>query len=304
MKFKIIAYITLYQDYEAAYNCINALLEQSVKINKIFVLDNSPDSLFNHESDIIQYKWCPNNIGVGYGLMMALNSAINNEYDFLWTFDQDSIPQFKCLETLIESYVDLVDNGSNVGIIAPKVYDQRTRSVIEPVSYFQDRFITSQLSDADDVMECVAPITSGSLIFIPAAKQVGFPRGDFFIDGIDIEYGHRFHQKSFHNYIVPKAILTHNFGEPKTTRFLSQKIIFRSYSPLRHYYICRNYIYLSILYARGMFKVLAFLRRIVYLIKMVIIILFLETDMKLLKIWGCILGTFHGLFHNFGKIWN
>jgi len=85
------SYITAYKDYAAVYKCIQAISKQSYQVIAVLVLDNSPVSII-HKYDSIVVSHHPENIGIGEGLMIGIRWAISQGYEFLWVFDQDSVP--------------------------------------------------------------------------------------------------------------------------------------------------------------------------------------------------------------------
>ncbi len=302
--FQVVAYITAYEDCRAVQACVTALKTQSYPIAKIFIVDNStsqPVLLSNSENVIIDAH--PENLGISGGLRLALEWSFEHKYDFLWAFDQDSIPASNCLELLLEVYNQVSQVNYKVGIIAPTPIDLRTNKVIEAAVFDRDHFTPCKHNSRVEPYECDAPITSGSLISIAAARTLSPPRADLFIDGVDLDYGLRLKQKGFHNLIVPPAILYHQFGNPIKVKFLQKERFVQIYSALRHYYICRNHTYLETRYAQGWYRLTSCLRRMKYLLRTIILILLYDPKDKFQKIWACLLGTFHGLKGKLSKTW-
>ncbi len=305
MKSKVAAYITCYEDEESANRCIKAIESQSIKIKQIYIVDNSNKPLvLNNNNRLLLIHHYPNNIGIGEGLNKALEWAIDLEYDFLWTFDQDSVPTSNCLEILLTTYHQLARQDSyEIGIIAPTASDPRTSQVVEGAVFLNDRFVGLTHNDLVDFYECDSPITSGSLISLAAAKSISPPSADLFIDGIDLDYGVRLIRKGFHNFIVIRATMEHYFGNPVRVEFKNKDSFKQQYSALRHYYICRNHTYLEIRFAMGSYRLHSFRYRIKYMLATIFWILKCDMENRKLKIWACLLGTFDGLIGNLGKNW-
>lgn len=300
---KVAAYITAYKDYVSVHKCLQAISEQSYQVIAVFVVDNSPLSLLQKYKIPIVVSHHPDNIGVGEGLKIGIDWAINQGCDFLWAFDQDSIPAPNCLEILLATHQQL-QNNYKVGIIAPTTIDSKTHQVVEGAIFVGDRFIGCKHNSQVIAYECDAPITSGSLISLSAAKTISPPRSDLFIDGVDLDYGLRLKQQSFHNLIVPSAIMQHSFGNPVKVKFFQTERFIQKYSALRHYYICRNHTYLSTRYATGVYWLTSCLRRLKYMLYSIAWILLYDLEDKVIKIWACLLGTFHGLKGKLGKTWH
>lgn len=305
MQTKIAAYITCYRDEIAANRCIQAIESQSVQVSLIYIIDNSNQPLLlksRHIQLVIHHY--PDNIGIGEGIAKALHWASEQKYDFLWTFDQDSMPTENCLEILLSTYDQLSSQYNyRIGIIAPTPLDTKTDKVIGGSIFLKDHFAGKEHNTDVDFYECDSPITSGSLISLSAAKTIDPPHAELFIDGVDSDYGLRLRQKGFHNLIVTKTIMHHNFGNPIQIKFGNKYRYIQQYSALRHYYICRNHTYLELHFSQGSYRLTCLFRRIKHMIIQISLIIFYDHDQTLSKIWACLLGTYHGINGKLGKNW-
>lgn len=302
---KVLAYITAYEEPQAVKNCIAAILEQTYKVAQILIVDNSSQNIVfldEYNMENIQVFNHHENIGVSGGLNLAFEFAIKHDFDFLWTFDQDSIPQLNCLENILKVYQQKNSDRYPIGIVAPASIDIRTKEVVTGAIFVKDHF-TGCKHNHNSTYECDAPITSGSLISIATAKKNPLPRADLFIDGIDMDYGLRLKQNGYHNLIVPQAILEHKFGNPVQVKSFNEELFFQKYSALRHYYICRNHTYLAIRYAKDWYRITSCLRRIKYMIHHITLILLYESEQRFLKTWACLKGTADGFQGKLGKSW-
>jgi rhamnosyltransferase len=305
MEEKVAAYITLYEDKEASIKCLQALKSQTVPVDSIFIVDNSKEKLFENFDDPSLLIHCfPSNIGISQGLILAFKWAIKENYSFLWTFDQDSIPSPDCLFALLEEYQNLIQQNNKVGIVAPIAFDKRSQSVIGGVNFTNNKFTHCKYDESITSYECDAPILSGSLIDLAAAKITEFPLGDLFMDGMDFDYGLKLKKQGFKNFVVTKAKLEHNYSNPINLKILNFAWVFHSYSPLRYYYSCRNTTYLAINYSKGFYKVTSALHRIKTMLLKIVAIAFLEETNKPQKIYACLLGTYHGFIRKLGKLWH
>jgi rhamnosyltransferase len=297
---KVIAYITAYEDPSAVQQCLNGLNQQTYPIETIFIIDNSSQnclSLSTLESKIpLTLQSHPENIGVAGGLRIGLEFAIAQGYEFLWSFDQDSIPTPDCLEKLLQTYHTFHCNDYPIAIVAPTAIDPRTQTVAAGANFEKDQFVGYHPPNPTACYECDAPITSGSLISLSAARSVfsHSPVASLFIDGVDLEYGMSLRAKGYRNLIVPQAQLYHRFGSPLTIHWRRKKKLIYQYSPLRHYYICRNYTYLVLQYSKGKYWLFALRRRLSYLVKTSIVIYLFDPQNKFKKVRACWWGTFKG----------
>lgn len=304
MEPKVLAYITIYEDREAAIKCLRAIESQTISIDLIFIVDNSTKQLLtNLDSRSILIHHFPSNIGISQGLTLALKWGMQKNYEFLWTFDQDSIPSPDCLAVLLAEHQNLTQQNQQIGIVAPLAFDQRSQSFIGGINFKNDKFIHCTHSESDQIYECDAPITSGSLISLHSASLSDLPIANLFIDGVDFDYGLKLKQQGFKNFVVTKARLEHNYGTPVAVKLLNFSWIFQSSSPLRYYYSCRNTTYLVMHYAKNFYKVTAAMHRIKTTILKIVAILVFEKSNKPQKIYACLLGTYHGFFNKLDRTW-
>ncbi|MGA1603372.1 MAG: glycosyltransferase family 2 protein [Prochlorothrix sp.] len=299
----IAAYITAYQDTIALNACIHSLQTQTL-LSAIYILDNSPQPLPLPPSQIpLIHNPQPQNIGIGHGLTLAITWALQERYQFLWLFDQDSQATPHCLTRLLQVYTHLQTQDIQPGILAPTPLTGTPPEPVLAAHHDRYRFIGQAHQPDRPYYPCIAPITSGSLLNLAAAQSIDPPNRDLFIDGVDIDYGMRLHQAGYPNYLVPSAILQHSFGTPHKIIWSGQTKILQNYSALRHYYICRNHTYLDCKYAVGYWNIIAILFRFKYLSATLFWMIFVLPDRSWLKIWACLKGTYDGFRGRLGKTW-
>ena len=307
--YRIAAYITAYNDWDSIQRCIESIKRQTLEVEHLLIVDNSSTTVIPIQYQ--QLSWVtflhfPNNIGVSGGLTTALNWFNERNYDFLWTFDQDSEAESHCLKNLILEYDNLsLSSRNKVGVIAPLPIDKNTNYEICGRDFVNYRLVPSK-NNLMDIYSCDVVITSGSLIPLHVSQQVEPPSYDLFIDAVDWDYCIKVKEKGFDNYVVRKAILFHQFSdlEIKHIPILNKKILINHYSPLRHYFIARNHTYFYLKNTTKLiFLVLAFMNRILYVFKTAVKIILFEDKLIIKKLQAIIYGTFHGLkfelFHDF-----
>jgi rhamnosyltransferase len=92
------------------------------------------------------------------------------------------------------------------------------------------------------VIEVDHLITSGLLVPLSGYQVVGAPRADLFIDYVDIEWSLRARKNGLKLFAVGKARLKHSIGD-SFKQFMGKQVPI--HSPLRHYYLMRNGVYLQ-----------------------------------------------------------
>jgi rhamnosyltransferase len=312
---RIIAYITAYQDLEAIKKCINCLQAQTYPIEKILIIDNSPEkleSLYKEQENII-VQHHPSNIGISGGLTIALQWSIDNQYDFLWTFDQDSEPSSDTLEKLLFWYQKLDSAKNSIGMIAPLSIDIQSQQELEGAIWGKYNFVPASVYKNRDLRgfyqkefyECDIVITSGSLVNLKVARNVELPDRGLFIDSVDWDYCMKFRKENYRIIVTTQAIMYHNFGNYVKDHLIgNNQIPIYSYSALRYFYTCRNHTFIeSRLAIKDKKLAYSIIFRVKSLIKKIIKIILYENEEKSLKIWACIKGTFDGFIGRLGKTW-
>lgn len=313
--YKICAYITAYQDNDAVITCVNSLKNQTYPIDKIFIIDNSKISelvVTYHDSDFVIVEHHPENIGIASGLNIGVSWAINEGYDFIWTFDQDSQPSPETLEALLFYFSKLHSNDEPIGIIAPVSIDKKSNQELEGALFGQYHFVPiSSYFNKNlrefynrDYYDCDIVITSGSLVNLKAAKNVALPNKDLFIDSVDWDYCMKFRDAGYRVVVASSAVMIHNFGNYVTEHqnFNKTTMPVYNYSPLRYYYTSRNHTYIETRLAyRHKALWLSVLFRCKRLLKNIIKIVLYEPDQKISKVCACFIGTCHGFIARLGK---
>jgi rhamnosyltransferase len=313
--YKVAAYITSYNDLNSVERCIAAIKQQTYLVEDIYIIDNSKEKLkFSFfETDGVIVDTRPDNIGIASGMAVGIKWAINQEYDLLWTFDQDSEPLPDSLEKLVDCYHELVENNKQIGIIAPLSIDVDSELELVGAIFDKYRFI-----GADSIFkprefytkksyECDIVITSGSLVSLQAAKDVDLPNEGLFIDAVDWDYCMKFRKKGYSVVVVTDAVMNHTFGTYLKRRKISNylSVPMYTYSPLRYYYMCRNHTFIEGYLAKSSgYYFLSVAYRFKSLMNKIAKILVYESDQKILKIWACLRGTFDGFMDKLGKNWS
>lgn len=181
------------------------------------------------------------NVGVASALTAGFDWAKRSGADFVITFDQDSEPAEDMVQRLLDAYHTLCAAGRKVGALGPQQIDSRTAQkapFLAPISGFRRKVIPA-------VGQCVEVdhlITSGCLVPMDAWADIGKFLDMLFIDYVDIEWSLRLRQRGWHLYGVGGATLFHAMGDD-VHQWGGRQI--PAHSPLRHYYMFRNGVYLQ-----------------------------------------------------------
>lgn len=192
------SFITYFPDpvrFDAAYKSVAS------QVDNVIVIDNTV-----------------HNEGISKALNRAFEKAEADGYDWLITFDQDSVAP----EGLVERLKADIAGMDNVGQIGPS-YSNRKNSgkAVEEASHI---------------------ITSRSLTNIAAWRAAGGFREEYFIDNVDIEFSIRLRLKGYKVLIDQGICMDHQLGKgiKGIPLFGKLRLQYVDYPPIRWYYIVRN----------------------------------------------------------------
>lgn len=222
---------------------------------KILLFDNSPSeyALKNlNLKKVILYK-SEKNVGVSGAHYYACKMAEIENFDFLLFLDQDSLLPDDFVNLMISGFYQLQKLYPRLCAVGPswkdpRIYNwyqekeiknnlkkkikDRLKQVLKVTQY---REKMHQLLRLDNIL-----ISSGMIVWIPTLKEIGYPKKEYFIDLVDIEWCLRALSKNYQIEIVKTVQMQHTIGQFKS----SKKGFLQYQSPRRYYYSIRNSFYL------------------------------------------------------------
>ncbi len=204
---------------------------ESIKnqVEKMYVVDNGSKNIKDIRSVVCEFSNLElienkRNKGIARALNQLFEKAKESKFDWLISFDQDSI----CEKNFVSDLKKELLKEKSVGIIAPVIVDRNVG------------IVGHNPTTRKDVRTC---ITSGSLTNIEAWERVGKYDEVMFIDSVDFEFCYRLRKNGFRVIQTPNVTLSHTVGEAKKCRFLFWKFNNLIHSPFRHYYMAQNRVY-------------------------------------------------------------
>jgi rhamnosyltransferase len=173
-----------------------------------------------------------NNVGLGAAYNAMVAEAERLAGDFLLIFDQDSVPPPAMAQKLSALHRSLREMGERPAAVGPRFVDARG---VQMWPKLRERG-AAPCGIAATKVECV--ISSGSLIDIAAARQIGPFREDFFIDGIDVEWGLRASGRGFSSWVARDVSMAHAIGVGVIKGPFG--LVLPHHPPLRTYTLIRN----------------------------------------------------------------
>ncbi|OGX47547.1 MAG: hypothetical protein A2306_10420 [Omnitrophica WOR_2 bacterium RIFOXYB2_FULL_38_16] len=211
---KIAALLVVYRDKIAATNCINALLKQDYALDKVVVVDNSEEKVFNlnsFEDKRIVIIAAEENFGVAGGLLLGFEYAIKHGIDWCWTFDQDSEPYTNALSELINQLELIQVKNEKIGIIASTGIS-RLYNTLYSGNYAKWLRHKKPLNRRKATFECDLVLTAGSLTNMIFIKEFGATAKNFFIDWVDFELCMRMRKNKYKVFSCQTSFYSHQIG--------------------------------------------------------------------------------------------
>ena len=221
---RIAAIIVSFNDASKLIRCVHSLVGQ---VSEIYVVDNGsgPESLAALEAfhSTVGFEWLANdrNLGLAAALNIGVKHAISRGFRWLLTLDQDSVVTDNMVSRLLE-----------YALANPKA-----KSV-------SANLVSTNFDEKSDKHGLVNyAITSGNLVHSSVYEAVGFYDSSYFIDCIDFDFCLRVRRTGFEIHKVRGAELIHGVGDDKPY-FGIIASLYTQHSPIRRYYMFRNYIFL------------------------------------------------------------
>lgn len=233
--------VTFYPDENVLKRLVCALIPQ---VEHVLIVDNNSRdfdfSVLVALSEKVSLLVNQENLGVATGFNKGVAFAIERGSSHVILFDQDSLPGEGMVAKMHEVAQDAKSRGIRVAALGPNYMDVKG-SGQSPFVKVQGVRLIRVSGESNSFVSVDHLISSGCLIDLLALNDIGLFEDKLFIDYIDTEWCLRAKSKGYELYGVSEAYMEHDLGD----QFL--KIFHKTipvHSPLRHYYLMRNGIWL------------------------------------------------------------
>jgi len=172
----------------------------------------------------------PVNEGIAAALNTALSFAREHGYEWIATFDQDSLASPDMMERMVE-LLGSYEDTARLALITP-VHKARHLGVSYSGSHC--------LARGSNWRRLAIAMTSGNLVNVNTAISLGGFDSGFFIDYVDNDFCLRLRRNGYHVVEASTAVLWHSLGTTTVHRFLWKRLRTTNHPPTRRYYITRN----------------------------------------------------------------
>jgi rhamnosyltransferase len=220
---EIMAIVVSHNPSDSIVTMVNILLKQ---VGHILIVDNkSTGSSIGYMDSLsglsnLTIKKLDSNVGIGAALNVGVRYAEELGFTWVLTMDQDSLPS----ENMILEFSRESDNDPNILCLSPLIYGTSIKAfkVAGEVNY---------------------SITSGNLVKTSLINSVGGYDEDLFIDGVDFDFSLKVLNSGYKIFRVNGAFMQHELGSTRRKKILLDGF-YTCHSPIRRYYIFRNYAFL------------------------------------------------------------
>ena len=291
---QILAVVVCFHPEPSSLQSLSLKLQQE-GVPVIWINNGPPGSLgeaqTQHVEHIIELQ---QNLGVATALNRGFEWALQNGFDAVISFDQDSRPDVGMVGKLQSAWLNAVVQTPNLGAIGPATVDHQSGQdmfTFAPYNWTRHRFLPSQ--NKAYVVDHL--ITSGCLTPCAVWQDVGPMNESLFIDWVDIEWCARAKLKGYQLLMDGGTKMTHSIGE------VSRPLLWRRFhlhKPLRHYYLLRNALLIA---QQSKFDLGWRMHHILYALRVIVASLLLGNQ-KLSRLCYAWRGLVHGLIGRSDKI--
>ena len=222
--------VTFNPDINRLQENFEAILPQ---VDKVIIVDNGSSNLVNIQEKCSKAEIIPlySNEGIAAALNVIGEYAIDYQYDWFLTLDQDTVVESNLI-SIYKTYVNL----PNVGTLSCLYHD---------LNQDKPKFTAS------DYQEMKYVITSASFMKTEAYKESNKFDEWMFIDMVDFDINFEFQRLGYKIYRINQIGFIHEVGESSTFHFMRRIIYTSNHSAIRKYYRVRNSIYLYKKYGKN-----------------------------------------------------
>jgi GT2 family glycosyltransferase len=232
----VCAVVVTFNRRDLLEECLAAVTGQSTPPERVVVVDNAstdgtPELVAERfpDADLVSL---PLNVGSSAGFADGIQRALDGGSDWIWTLDDDTIPEPDALERLLDAAEELAPQRP-VALASKVVW---TDGALHPMNYStprvqrMDDFVWSVESG---YVEIRYTTFISLLVTADACRRHGLPREDFFIWSDDIEWTARL-LRDERGFLVPGSVALHKTATAHTAPAFGD----------RFYYAVRNGIFI------------------------------------------------------------
>jgi rhamnosyltransferase len=219
------------------------------QVDDVVIVDNGSEknSLHRINECISQYSnivFIKNdtNLGIAKALNIGCSYLLERDNLYALLLDQDSL----VTDGMVESLFKTIAQYNSCAVASPKIIakDSDNNLGVIPSRYMlpsNSLFYRKSLIKSEP-LKVLFNITSGSLIDLATWNEIGQFQEDYFIEGVDNEYGLRVNRLGYSIIVDNNASLVQQYGDQQVKTLFGRNFFPTFHRPLRPYYVSRNRI--------------------------------------------------------------
>ena len=271
---KIAAIVVTFNRKKMLIECINSIIEQTIKPDAIYVIDGpstdgTPQELLkkNYINELppretkkkfwitknkigkldIVYVRLYDDIGGAGGFNFGLKLAYKDGFDWFWLMDDDAEPKKDALKELIIHKNKIKRINSKLGFLCSKVIwrdgtacRMNIPTPAKDIILFKNKYPFNEYDNLGIIVVYSCSFVS-ILISREAVRAVGLPIKDFFIWFDDVEYTLRITKRGFIGAYVPKSLVLHKIKKNSAPDIYTDE----PKKAKRYFFNSRNILYVA-----------------------------------------------------------
>jgi rhamnosyltransferase len=228
MNESICAVIISYNDFDSLEKTVEHVLPQ---VDKVLIIDNKSEDdirqriITQFNIDKIELFLNDENNGIAKAYNQAVDYCKNENYEYIFTLDQDSLIEPQCINNLLKVF----EEKDDAYIVVPR-----------RVENWEDTINSAE----DYIVEKKYAISSGNLLRISTYDKVGNYNEKLFIDSVDFDFSLRIRNLGGKIYECKKTRMLHRLGELYYKKIMGVRVKFFYHNNIRTYYNYRNSVYI------------------------------------------------------------
>jgi GT2 family glycosyltransferase len=251
---RVLAHVHTFNDADIIDRTIDGLLRQTRLPDAIVLVDNgSTDGTLDRVfSELVAIIRNPTNLGTSGAVRNGFIHALKHQFDWIWLFDADSVPEPDALQRLLDLYASFPEEmREQIGFLSCLPCDQRDGQPRHGGLFTRLGLTVARPAPERRYYPCHATIWSGCLYRLAAVRRIGLPNPNYVLDRGEDEYGYRVMKAGYKAFIHQGAVLRHNVrGTTSLTEVNCTlgpvAIKFYEFPSIRCYYTCRNTLYFAL----------------------------------------------------------
>jgi len=198
--------------------CLDALQNQTYPVHKIIIIDNAStdgtkEVVEEKQYNNLEYILMESNTGGAGGFYHGLKKGREEDCDWLWLMDDDTIPYPDSLEKLING-IDIINKKSlnPIGFVASTVFGPDNECMNVPgilLTPSENGYPRWYRLLAESIVELESATFVSTLVNKNAVLKCGLPCRDYFIWGDDTEYTMRISKNYGSGYFIGNSKVIH-----------------------------------------------------------------------------------------------